>query len=445
MPSLFFALVAVWLLTKDGWKRVIAALACVVIAVSAFSSGLLGYGAGALVLFLRKRWGYLAIWCLAAILTAALYFRNYTQPGWGLPEFSPYDNPLSVWLLIRYIILYIGGILHFHPTSVSESTIYNPAHWGSYLLGLASSSIIMYTLLVAWAGNWPFLAKRIPEWMQKKSDWWQRYPRIRLFITGAVALLFVTIYMVVNGRTTPEYGDQLFKPRLILYPTITVAMAYMMALWLAGRFRQRVFVTSLFLALIYCFLSYFYRIDSRIREKRFHTTSLYNYLHNKPGFMNDFGTWGGGNQKYNKPNVDSAILAGVYKPTDPAFLRHARLVSPERTDLPKLTIKYDSRNNTYTFRSRDLRIAYRHYQNYYLVLRSSASQFVLSLTPGQTSLTYFLRTGQYYAGDIATDVTAFSLPEGKYRVGVLAHLNNPYYSFQPDSITIQRKRPSEWW
>ncbi|MCG6553315.1 MAG: hypothetical protein L7F77_13400 [Candidatus Magnetominusculus sp. LBB02] len=139
---LLFAFLSLYFMSKDGYKNFIAASAFAVIAAFTSGSGILSFIAGALTLFIQRKFRSLAVWLSLMLLTALAYLYGYVQP--------PDHSDIVKTLLARpgsaalHLIVLLGNILVYLPTL----TIYIPPD-ASVFLPMLVMPLMMGLILTA--------------------------------------------------------------------------------------------------------------------------------------------------------------------------------------------------------------------------------------------------------------------------------------------------------
>ncbi|TDE14879.1 hypothetical protein [Dyadobacter psychrotolerans] len=449
-PSLLFALLAVILVLKDSKLWFVAAVFSALIAAGSFSSGLLAFPSVALALFLRRKYPQLLMWLLVTAVTFALYFRNYNHPGWGLPYINPGEPSFTLFNKLIYLVTCTGGVVMFEPGKVDVDTIWRMRFWPSILLGSLCWAILLYGIFVGWFGSYLVRLKgknsfnTILSVIEKQYLWFKAHPKSRLFFTSVTALLFVTTYMVIIGRTNPADGSQIFEKRLKLYPIITEILAYSMALVLfqAINLRKLVFYTGLAGSFCIWLLSYFFLVQQTKVESRNYLTLIFNYKNNNNSFLANYGAWGGASQQGEKAQYEPSIKAGVLTVEFVDFLKGARM-SQDTSILPVLNV-ISQNGNGYDFLVPGIRSGERNSSDYFVILKNQDYEFLVNLNLERNTILQFLKTRTYYIGELRGNISNLSFPEGEYQVGILKAGTNPVYRMQSDRINIKRKA-NEWW
>ena len=133
----FFALAAIYLLTKPAWGNFCAAIAMLVLAISASGNGFFIVPIGVLILDTRRRYAHLAAWIAATAISLAAYLYHYTVAASSGQEHHSFlatyffRDPL-------YLLSFLGSAAFFP----------KPA---SLLLGLA---IVFYLAYMIRRGYW---------------------------------------------------------------------------------------------------------------------------------------------------------------------------------------------------------------------------------------------------------------------------------------------------
>jgi hypothetical protein len=448
-PALLFALLAIILVLKDGKFRFALAIASSLIAIGSFSSGLLGLPAVALVLFLRRKYAYLAVWLIATVVIFALYFRNYNTPGWGLPYISPGDPKFTILDKLFYFLACTGSTIVFEPGETNTATILSPRFWPAIIFGALCWGVLAYGVAVSWIGSYVASAlskgrtSTLAEIIRRQYDWFEARPIIRLFFTATTCLLLTTLYLVVIGRTTTENGYQIFETRLKLYPVFTEILAYCLAICLVqGRkTKLAVFSLSLLLSIGIWSYSYFHLVHRTSVDSQKLKTLIYNYKTNDNAYLADYGTWGGKTQQTNKSYYGPALEKGVLELDYNDYMANA---VEDSTVLPPVRI-ISHENGDYGFLVPGKKYGFKESTSYFVILKNNENQFLVNLSLNANSIGQLIKTGNYFAGELNGGVMKLALPEGKYKVGLLKVGPQSIYSFKTkQEITFTQKEGESW-
>jgi hypothetical protein len=444
-PALLFTLLAIILVLGDGKVRLFLAVISALIAAGSFSSGLLAFPAVALVLFLRRKYTYLGIWMVVTFVTFALYFRNYNTPGWGVPYISAGDPNFSIFHKILYLLACTGGTVVFEPGEINVASIWEKRFIPSLLFGTLCWFTLSYGVAVSWlggyvAGSGNGKRARLAGIIRNQYDWFEARPQVRLFFTSVTVLLAITLYLVVVGRTSTMNGSQIFEKRLKLYPVITEILAYCMAICLAqGKLKPVVFYSSLICSLCIWSYSYFALIHKTSIESNRFKTLIFNYVNNENAFLADYGTWGGPTQQNTRKYYDPVIKQGVLHLDYYNFMENA----VEDTSLPDLKV-IPEKNGNYSLVIPGNTSGSMAANSYFVILQNDKSKFLVNLTLGRNALGQFVKTREYYVGELSGHIDKSMFPEGNYRVGLLRAGNPPVYKFQNDSLSIVWAKNEAW-
>jgi hypothetical protein len=447
-PALLFALVAIILVLKDGMVRFALAVASALIATGSFSSGLLAFPAVGLILLLRKKYSYLILWVLITALTFALYFRNYLNPGWGLPYISPGDPNFTIFDKLLYFLACTGSTIVFAPGETNVSTILSPRFWPALFFGAVCWSVLVYGVTVSWLGQYMATAFtragliRLADMCRKQYNWFQANSLIRLFFTAVSILLMITLYLVVIGRTTTTNGYQIFETRLKLYPVIVEILAYCMAICLVQHRNVKIFVftISLIVSIGIWSYSYFYLVHRTSMSSQRLKTLIYNYKTNENGYLADYGAWGGKTQQRDKLYYEPAIEKGVLKLDYHDYMADA---VEDTASLPRVIVTPE-KNGDYQFSVPGEKSGYAESSSYFVILKNAEHQFLVNLHLNSNSLGQFIKTRKYFVGELNGNLIRVTLPDGQYQVGLLKTGTVPVYRFQNETISIVREESDLW-
>ncbi|GAB2793734.1 hypothetical protein GCM10027275_43360 [Rhabdobacter roseus] len=444
LPSLFFSMLAVWLVTRDGWWRIPLAVIFQWIAVGGFSSGLFGYGAVGLVLLIRRKYLPLLIWTGIAVLTAALYFRNYMHPGWGLPAPDPTVTPPPYWLQAIYFAIYTGSLFVYKNFLLNIDTFRQPIFWVPLLSG-----VLAWVLIALGLGK---STRAIRSGARERM---RRYPssmppppvhyRVALFFVGTAALLLVTCYLIVVARTSSAVGGQVLSDRLKIYPVIVLGLAYLGAFMVFNTARSRtiIFSVALPLSVLAWLGSYYFQLGDTQYDTRLRQAHLFNYGSNENSYLGDYGIWGGRTQQFNYRNMKEAERIGLYQIKYLPYLQNA--TPGPLAEVPPVETRYDSTSNSFTFSLPGFRPEQQEQRHYYLLLKNDNYQFVFPMQAPVNSLTNFVKTGRYLYGDLLFSVQAVTLPAQTFQLGTLYYDGaNPRYRMQRDSLRVPEWTGDRW-
>ena len=132
LAVLVFSLAAIYFLHCANRRAFLAALACLLLAISASGNGLLVVPIGLIILVLNRRYRDVAVWAAVSAICIAAYLYGYDSRLWllGLPPATV--SPLAQFLRPLYTISFIGSAGAY------------PIRAGSLVLGVAICVFYFY-------------------------------------------------------------------------------------------------------------------------------------------------------------------------------------------------------------------------------------------------------------------------------------------------------------
>ncbi|WP_370731580.1 hypothetical protein [Fibrella arboris] len=382
---LFLSCAVMYLLSRSGRNRFIAALPLQLFASLSMSNALFGWISGGLILWRQGHYRRLLIWGLTGVITMVLYVQGFTNAQ---------GHGQSLDFLIHQPHMVVIGFLSFIGGSFDLLPVL-PYQWRGILPTLGGLLLVLIALGLMSQMSWPFRRRLLPTGKPVVRDMNDN------FFLGCYGLLLINAVAVGLLRMRYGYGVMLVSNYMI-YPALLIGLLYLNGLQEVPQRQRSLWQRAgLIVGLLIWGTAYFWHLPEMLYRNKFVRAAAYNQEHNGIGLGGQVGTFLEG---YINKALDGAVKQGYYVFPDSPIANYS--VSPD--PLPAVV---RLANETYVIEADGLPDPM---HEAYAVLQSPTRTY---LAPAKTPYrlpTFWLRRP---TRTLQAELRASDLRPGTYRVG----------------------------
>jgi hypothetical protein len=369
---------------RFGWAMVVC-----VLATFTHGSGMFSFLVGIIFPIAARQWRMTAVWAATAILTAILYFHDFST-GQNADIARSFSHPLR---LVGSFFAFFGSITRIY--------FMNP--WVAVLAGVLLWTIAAFSLALIW----------LPKYGNKNTFAW--YDKM---LIGITLFLCLTGALVAVSRSWLGI-ESVLAPRYQQYSALMACVSYLLLVTVISKpYKMALGAVSLVLAALFNLFSYFEYTEEIIFKRNWLVADDTNwYCHQT--FLNQAQSVNNNMRQMYITAVERGICKtrnrlGCIPPVPSVPALHARLRyslnARAGQDASNVYQKTYLRIEEDTLRATDL----------FLCLSSDSGHPVywLPTRKGRNSVGRFLATGSFYRPGFTVECLTENIPAGKYRVSL---------------------------
>lgn len=401
MAVIFYSLLSIYLLNKDGWLPFCGSMLAAVVALYTFGSGLLVIPIAFCTLLFRKQFQKSLVWSIFSGVLLFIFFNYFDYPDSNDSTLLKNLKETPQYVAI-YLFSFLGAVANYreYPQTLSEYPV-------PFLFGLAVSISLLYIVLTK------TIQLNTATFRRRETDLFWTFIGFLGLVTGSA----LTIALVRGG----EEAINVFTSRYKIYSSVFTCLLYIGVLLSTSKKNwQKTFLwISLSISFLFCIFNYFYYSPKIKRTRDVLISGTFNWQNN--------GQWLIYSETHYFEQSANSMSKKINKPDSPYHFPKvlpnlAKQAAADTTTKIQLTIENLPNKNYWIASFQSQKHTFQ--KSTFLILKSEKNIFLFSTNPFPNSPKYFLNGFNIYKTGYFVNLSLKGLPPGDYRVGEFNETSN---------------------